>query len=169
MRLFSLMGAYRLLVNNEAVHFTLFFLLHYMDLTPESEQTDESLECTDKIILKKNKVAYVHLVCTILLLLPTIYDKTFNWVSSTKGRVARILLQFKGLANILPIASLVIYTCILFDALDTVNQCNNTEVDSLFFKWVAFEFIIYFSNLVGVAFWLFCKIFISRFNHRIKF
>lgn len=70
----------------------------------------------------------------------------------------------------MPLIALALYTGVLFDSTYIHFGCRPLlEGQSLFHSWVVLEHAVFFSNLIGISFWLLIKTVLSRCREKLKF
>lgn len=83
MRLFSIMGAYSLIANNEMLHLGIFVMMYYnkdMMLYHEYQEIPEheTAECFDLIDEKSTNLMWVHLIAFFVLFVTHLIDLLSN-------------------------------------------------------------------------------------------
>jgi hypothetical protein len=118
MRLFSQIGAYSLIINNELMHWGLFaaaYLIQEQDLS-YLKYDDDYEDFPDRITKAKYNIKTAHLVCAVLLTVTRIHES----LKLKATYIKREPIFF----TTLPLVSLAIYLSVLLDVSRLYFDCK---------------------------------------------
>jgi len=136
MRLFSIMGAYSLIANNELIHLGMFVVVCLIKMDKKAGNQDDK-ECYNSIDQTHQNLKIVHIICAILLFLPRLFDftKRYKEKSIHLKKITKAPIIFESL----PLISLAIYIAILFECSSTFFDCSSLYSKSLLLNWIVIE------------------------------
>lgn len=103
------------------------------------------------------------MISAVFLILPKVLQDPLSRLRNSKGRCTGFATNFEEFVQLLPLVSMIFYLMSLIDALENISLCSS-KVTSIYFAWVHLENVLFYSNLFGMAIWLFCRFVVSR-NH----
>lgn len=116
----------------------------------------------------------MHIVAFAMLLLPRIYKFCVKMQSQKINLKSKIMAHFKFtdepiVYEIISCSVLFMYVAVLFAALNFYYSCEVLVGRAVIFDWIRIEMVIFFSNIIGIAVFLFGITLMSRLNIKMKF